>query len=68
MMSWKSTGGNVTLCQAGAVIVCQKRKAFSRHSRSHSGSCFLAEISRMMSSFSPGGILSSSTSVTKPYL
>src|SRR5579864_7497556 len=34
----------------------------------NSGSFFLAEIRRMMSSFNPLGILSSSTSVTKPHL
>ena len=32
------------------------------------GSFFLAEISRTMSSFKPGGAASASTSVTKPYL
>ena len=68
MMSWKSTGGNETLCHSGGVIVRQKRNAFSRHSSSHSGSSFLDEMRRMTSSFNPAGILSSSTSVTKPYL
>src|SRR5438477_12129092 len=34
----------------------------------NSGSFFFREISRMMSSFSPGGAASASTSVTKPYL
>ena len=67
-MSWKSTGGNETLCHSGGVIVSQKRNACSRQSSSQSGSCFLAEISRMMSSFSPGGIRSSSIGVTNPYL
>ena len=68
MMSWKSTGGKCTLCHRGSVIVCQTRNAFSRHSSSHSGSPFLAEMIRMMSSFSPGGTASASMSVTKPYL
>src|SRR5512140_137107 len=34
----------------------------------NSGSFFLAEMSRTISSFSPGGADSASTSVTKPYL
>src|SRR5882672_9411378 len=34
----------------------------------NSGSFFLCEMSRMMSSFRPGGAASASTSVTKPYL
>src|SRR5687768_9499794 len=33
----------------------------------NSGSCFLAEISRMTSSLSPGGRLSASMSLTKPH-
>src|SRR5687767_226569 len=44
------------------------RNALSRHSSSHSGSFFLAEISLTTSSLSPFGISSASTSVTKPYL
>src|SRR5262249_61729278 len=39
-----------------------------RHSSSHSGSFFFCEISRTISSLSPFGIVSVSTSVTKPYL
>ena len=68
MMFWKSTGGKCTLCHAGSAIVCQKRNAFSRHSSSHSGSPFLSEMIRMISSFSPAGTASASISVTKPYL
>ena len=68
MTSWKSTGGKCTLCHAGSVIVRQKRNAFRRHSSSQSGSPFLAEMIRTISSFSPGGTASASTSVTKPYL
>ena len=68
MMFWKSTGGKCTLCHFGSVIVRQKRNAFRRHSSSHSGSPFLAEMTRMTSSFSPGGTASESMSVTKPYL
>src|SRR5215208_3571209 len=52
----------------GSVILIQPRYALSRHSSSHSGSPFLAEIKRMMSSFSPLGAASASISVTKPYL
>src|SRR5688572_16565944 len=44
------------------------RNALSRHSSSHAGSFFLAEISRTTSSLSPFGISSASTSVTNPYL
>ena len=39
-----------------------------RQSVSHTGSFFLAEIKRMVSSLKPGGVDSDSTSVTKPYL
>ena len=56
------------LCQAGSCIVSQLRYAFSRHSSSHSGSCFFAEISRTMSSLRPRGTSSCSMSVKKPYL
>src|SRR3954447_18874098 len=52
----------------GSVILSQPRNAFSRHFRSQAGSPFLAEISRMMSSFRPRGATSDSISVTKPYL
>src|SRR5918992_1864690 len=52
----------------GSVIFSQPRNALSRHSRSHAGSPFLDEISRMMSSFSPRGATSDSISVTNPYL
>src|SRR4051794_25622762 len=52
----------------GSLILTQPRKALSRHSSSHSGSPFLAEIKRIMSSFSPLGAASASMSVTKPYL
>src|SRR3970282_279788 len=34
----------------------------------NSGSCFFAEIRRITSSFKPGGTVSASMSVTKPYL
>src|SRR2546430_91049 len=49
-------------------MVCQWRKAFSRQSRRNCGSFFFFEMSRMMSSFNPGGAESASTSVTNPYL
>ncbi len=58
----------VTFCHVGSVIFCQARNAFSRQSSSHSGSFFLAEMSRTTSSFSPLGTMSCSTSVTNPYL
>src|SRR5437899_12256776 len=46
----------------------QCRYALSRHWSMNSGSFFLAEIRRMVSSFRPLGTLSSSISVTKPHL
>src|ERR1700693_6192205 len=46
----------------------QWRNAFKRHSNMNSGSLFLVEIRRMMSSFRPFGAASDSTSVTKPHL
>src|SRR5690242_4257895 len=49
-------------------MVCQCRKALRRHSSRKGGSFFLEEISRTVSSVNPGGALSDSTSVTKPYL
>src|SRR5215208_3581878 len=52
----------------GSAILAQPRKAFKRHSSSHSGSPFLDEIRRMVSSVRPRGAISDSMSVTKPYL
>src|SRR5215208_7992905 len=52
----------------GSVSLSQPRNALSRHSSSHSGSPFFAEMRRMMSSFRPLGAESDSISVTKPYL
>src|SRR5437868_15122631 len=48
-------------------MVSQRRYALSRHSSMNSGSFFLAEIVRIMSSLRPGGTVSVSTSVTNPY-
>ncbi len=48
-------------------MVSQVRYALRRHSSSHSGSRFFAEIRRTTSSLRPFGTLSVSTSVTKPY-
>jgi hypothetical protein len=45
----------VTFAQHGSGMVCQWRNAFSRHSSSHSGSFFLAEMKRTMSSLRPLG-------------
>src|SRR5262245_608697 len=57
--------------QVGSVsrssISRKRRSARSRHSSSHAGSFFLAEISRTIPSSSPGGIDSLSISVTNPY-
>ena len=61
-------GPYLTLPQVGSFIVSHVRYAFRRQSSSHSGSCFLAEIIRTMSSLSPRGTDSCSTSVKKPYL
>ncbi len=49
-------------------MVSQWRYAFNRHSSSQFGSCFFAEMKRMISSFKPFGAVSASTSLTKPYL
>src|SRR6476619_6975243 len=49
-------------------MFCQARNAFRRNSSSHSGSFFFAEIARTTSSLRPGGSVSDSMSVTKPYL
>src|SRR5579884_1107708 len=54
--------------QRGSCIVSQCRYDFRRQSSNQVGSFFLAEISRTMSSFKPGGTVSESTSETKPYL
>src|SRR5438094_3733903 len=59
-------GGWWTFAHAGSFIVSQCRKALSRHSSSHSGSPFLAEMRRMTSSLRPGATDSDSMSVTKP--
>src|SRR5688572_24478229 len=59
-------GPYVTFGQCGSVIVCQRRNALSRHSSSHSGSLFLAEMMRTVSSDNPGGMVSASMSVSKP--
>src|SRR5436309_7789505 len=61
-------GGWCTFAHAGSFIVSQCRYAFRRHSSSHSGSPFLAEIRRITSSLSPTGTVSDSMSVTKPAL
>src|SRR5664280_2619576 len=61
-------GGYFTFGHVGTVMVFQCRYAFKRHSVSHSGSCFLEEMRRTMSSFNPGGAESVSTSVKNPYL
>src|SRR2546430_11461388 len=61
-------GPYVTSDQWGSAILSQLRYALSRHSSIHAGSPFLAEISRITSSFKPAGTTSDSMSVTKPYL
>src|SRR3954464_951735 len=48
-------------------MVSQRRYALRRHSSMNSGSFFFAEIVRIMSSLSPAGTVSVSTSVTNPY-
>src|SRR3954464_9821717 len=59
-------GPYVTLGQCGSFIVCQRRNALSRQSSSHSGSFFLAEMIRTVSSVSPAAMVSASMSVSKP--
>src|SRR4029079_19708662 len=49
-------------------MVRQRRWAARRHASIHSGSSFLAEMKRTMSSDRPLGALSDSMSVTNPYL
>src|SRR5207302_8933697 len=61
-------GPYFTFGQCGSCIFSQFRYALSRQSSIHSGSRFLAEISRITSSFRPAGTISDSMSVTKPYL
>src|SRR3989442_577928 len=61
-------GPYFTFGQCGSLIFSQLRYALSRQSSIHAGSAFLAEISRMTSSFKPAGTTSDSMSVTKPYL
>src|SRR3989304_2211215 len=65
-MSGKSIFRYLTFGQAGSVMVSQCRNALRRNSRSHSGSPFLCEMSRIVSSDSPLGATSASISVTKP--
>src|SRR3989442_15129264 len=60
-------GPYFTFAQVGSRIVSQVRYALSRHSSSHSGSSFFAEMRRTISSLRPRGSDSCSTSVTKPY-
>jgi hypothetical protein len=56
--------GNVTFGhQRGSSMVSQCRYAFRRHCSIQSGSSFLAEIWRIMSSLNPGGKDSVSMSV-----
>src|SRR3990170_682393 len=52
----------------GSFIVSQWRYARRRHSSIHSGSFFLREMRRTMSSFRPFGAMSSSSSVKNPCL
>jgi hypothetical protein len=54
------------LAQCGSLISRQARKARRRHSSSHSGSLFFAEMKRTVLSSSPRGAVSASMSVTKP--
>src|SRR4051812_38118676 len=49
-------------------MVNQCRYALSLHSSRNSGSPFLAEMKRMMSSLSPGGAASTPISVSNPHL
>src|SRR2546421_12718680 len=61
--------GYFTIAQlCGSSMVSQWRYAFSRQSSIHCGSFFFLLIKRTISSFSPGGAESASTSVTNPHL
>ena len=57
----------MTFGQCGSFIVCQRLYALSLHSSNQVGSSFFAEMSRITASLRPGGSVSVSTSVTKPY-
>jgi hypothetical protein len=58
--------GKFTFAHAGSSSTSQRRYASRRHSSIHSGSPFLAEIKRMVSSERPLGAYSCSMSVMKP--
>src|SRR5687768_8100483 len=56
------------LCQVGSRISSHARYDFRRNSSIHAGSSLMADRRRMTLSSSPGGKVSASTSVSKPYL
>jgi hypothetical protein len=56
----------LSFAQSGVSIVNQWRNAFSRQSSIHSGSFFLAEMKRTVSSVSPLGAKSVSMSADQP--
>src|SRR5438309_3170476 len=66
----KSTRLNSSHSSISYAVFCLKKKKYarSRHSSIQGGSPFFWEISRMTSSERPGGTVSDSISVTKPYL
>ncbi len=49
-------------------MVCQRRKASSRHSSIQAGSPFFSEMKRTMPSLRPFGAFTVSILVSKPYL
>src|ERR1043166_1734291 len=61
-------GGYFACCQVGSFMVNQWRYARRRQLSMNSGSAFFPEMTRMISSLSPGGTVSVSMSETKPYL
>src|SRR3569833_4219864 len=67
-MSWLSFFGLSTRAQVGSRMVSQRRYASSRHWSIHSGSFFLAEMKRTVSSERPFSAFSDSMLVSNPYL
>src|SRR5690606_1624259 len=64
--SWKSMGGKSTCAHSGCSMVSHCRYAARRHSSMNSGSFLMDDRNRMVSSFSPFGIVTDSISVSKP--
>ncbi len=55
-----------TAAHCGSTIFCHRRNAARRHSSSHEGSSFFAEMKRTVSSVRPGGADSETMSLSQP--